>query len=233
MPETINVPDEEDRRGWESLLAFVLVEGCTLAAQEATGDARDGFDETWGVSEGRFDGEALEVCLTVNGKEIPFRRTMELIEVQFGFIALTKAKELLEERHPDADTDDLDALVSRARTVMNEFLDGDRGRLYAMLGKEVMPWQRYTAGGDALGFVCRGWQRRRRNGEAIGGVLRAPHWTWVDWWAGNESGQVRDEEDDPAVAMEVAKEIVDWKLGLGERPEGFEEPDEGEEPCTS
>jgi hypothetical protein len=98
----------------------------------------------------------------------------------------------------------------------------DKDRVYADLGAEVLEWETHTAGGDRLGFVSRGFQRKRRSGEAVGGTLKAPHWTWVDWWAENRSGQVSVSDDDDGEAMGQAKAIVDYLLGFGEKPEGFD-----------
>lgn len=225
MPETINFVVEEQERGWESLMAFLLLEGCTLRASDIHGDDPDAFDKAWGCSEGRFQGEALEVCLTVNSQEIPFRRTMELIEAQLDQLVSEKARELV--RDVDCDLDnrmaDLQGVLSDATASARALVEGHEALLHRDLGMNVMPWEPYTVGGDTLGFVSKGAQRRRHNGEKLGGVLKAPHWTWVDWWAANKSGQVRVVGDDVHGAVTLAKAIVDWRLRLGPKPEGFED----------
>lgn len=224
MPETINYC-EEDRGGSPSLLAFMILEGMSLRAKDAEEleDIADGFNKLWDLC-GQGDATALEVCLTVNGEEIPFRRTMEMIDAQMERMVEEEANKLIQSRDRGLD-DHITALqdVLQEATRSATLLVGDRkDLLHLELGSEILNWAPYTAGGDSLGFVSKGFQRKCRNGEKMGGTLKAPHWTWVDWWAGNKSGQVPVGEDDDGEAMTLAKAIVDFRLGLGDKPEGYE-----------
>jgi hypothetical protein len=213
MPEVINYEAEEAAsrsKGIDSIIAFVLLEAMTRAAEDARGedgDDSDAFTALWGPD---FDASKLEVCLTVNGREVPFRYAFNLIEEQFGRLVAEKALELVKERVGNLFYK-VETAAEEVETQLVGVLQGDRDALFEELRMEILPWEAHENPGMTL------WHRHRRDRS-----LKPPAGSVTD--VKGQQSVVWRSEDEEGVAPDVdtAKALVDWKLGIGEQPEGIE-----------